>query len=65
MAAFLDRHPETVAAMMTSQMCPVAHSCCRIDSFAQKPTNGGTPAVENINAIITSASSGSRLYRPL
>ena len=36
-----------------------------IHSLAQKPTNGGTPAVENISTSIIAASSGSRLASPL
>ena len=35
--------------MITSHMCPVTQSCCRIESLAQKPRNGGIPAVENIS----------------
>ena len=36
-----------------------------IHSLAQKPMNGGTPAVENISTSISGASSGSRVDRPL
>ncbi len=49
------------AAMITSHRCPVSHSAWKIRSFAQKPTNGGTPAVENISIIMMSANIGSRL----
>ena len=48
------------AAMTTSHRWFVSHSTWKIRSFAQKPTNGGTPAVENISIIMASASSGSR-----
>ena len=34
-----------------SQVCPANHSAWKICSLAQKPTNGGIPAVENITAI--------------
>ena len=42
-----------------------ASSAWMIHSLAQKPTNGGTPAVENINTSISAASNGSRLASPL
>ena len=43
---------------------PTPSSAWMIHSFAQKPTNGGTPAVENISTSISSASSGSRVEAP-
>ena len=48
------------AAITTSHRWWVSHSTWKIRSLAQKPTNGGTPAVENMSTIMAAASKGSR-----
>ena len=56
---------ENSTATTASHVMSTAITSRSTDHFAQKPTNGGTPAMDNMRISIMNANHGLRWFKPL